>query len=166
MVEFILHRMLHSRTYLEGRRRLTCQHLSGHGNVHSDLVSRGLWEAFFALCAQMGIRPQRIELTPEASALVWDTVEFARSGGLEAPPARRLRRRLGASRRSWRCGSDAVDSQRAATFRNTHICGRTQVTRGPRYWLLATVQYCSPRHRFGSRLVEACSFELIKLGSK
>jgi hypothetical protein len=85
VVEFIIHWMLKSGTYQRAARRLTAQHLSGHGNSHADLVSRGLWSDFFALCSQMGVRSQPVPLTAEAWRLVRDTIEFARLRSSGAP---------------------------------------------------------------------------------
>ncbi|KAL3904008.1 MAG: hypothetical protein SGPRY_011447 [Prymnesium sp.] len=57
--------------------RLALQHLSGDGNIMSDLVSRGLWAQFEKLCAALRIRPINLKLTVEEAAVIQHVVDDA-----------------------------------------------------------------------------------------
>ena len=82
VVEFIVHLLLRSPQYQRAKRYLTIQHLAGDGNPHADLVSRGLWADFYALCAHMGVRATEVALTPEAEEFLGAVLHFAQEGGV------------------------------------------------------------------------------------
>ena len=71
---------------------LAVGHLFGDGNPLADLISRQKWAQFHRLCAQLGIRPQRVELPESAHELYRVVVAAARR---QAAPAAS---RAGASR--------------------------------------------------------------------
>ena len=62
--------------------RLILRHLSGDGNLASDLVSRGLWTEFQVLCAALQVRPYLVVLdAAETEFVVRTIVEAAETVG-------------------------------------------------------------------------------------
>lgn len=62
-VQEALSHMLGEEDYNEDiSHRLVVQHLSGEGNIASDLVSRGLWSEFLQMCELLRVRPVHMPL--------------------------------------------------------------------------------------------------------
>lgn len=62
-IQVILHELKGIPSYhLDIAQRIVVQHVSGDGNVFSDLVSRGLWRDFEELCTALRIKANPIEL--------------------------------------------------------------------------------------------------------
>lgn len=57
--------------------RLVTQHLSGEGNIASDLVSRGLWEEFTLMCEVLRVRPVHMPLDTREQHIVRAVVTAA-----------------------------------------------------------------------------------------
>ena len=61
-------------------------HCFGSANPLADAVSRGNKDYFHALCAQLGVAPVQLPVSPTGCELLADALDFARSNGLLKVP--------------------------------------------------------------------------------
>ena len=77
-VQSMIQRLLEAPEYAERTaHRLLLRHLSGDGNVPSDLTSRGLWEEFGALCNALKVQATPVAPDKRELSFMLETVREA-----------------------------------------------------------------------------------------
>lgn len=74
-VQTILHLLTQMRRYRDAAGQMTQEHISGDGNLFADLVSRGLWDEFWSLCAALKIRAIPLPLQDDEIQLLTKIVD-------------------------------------------------------------------------------------------
>ena len=76
-IQFMLSRLLKAEGYEDIAPRLVLRHLSGDGNVPSDLCSRALWKELAVLCEALRVKPVHVSLDDRERRLVIETIADA-----------------------------------------------------------------------------------------
>ena len=110
--------------------RLVLRHLSGDGNVPSDLTSRGLWQEFAELCTLLRVKPVLVRLDEREVALALSTIRAAAERRGSAFDPRELHAGLLAAPPRELEGTEAADRATETPARQAQAHGPVRRTRG------------------------------------
>eukprot|EP00965_Chrysotila_dentata_P053413 1772232-Pleurochrysis_carterae.AAC.1 len=81
-LHFILRAFLSDESYQRVAERAHVSHLSGDCNAAADAISRGEWDRFASLCAQLHLRPTPVRLPPQCLLIMDQALQRAIARGV------------------------------------------------------------------------------------